>query len=139
MLAVRAATEDLTHELGRAPAEADLAARLGVSAARLRDAQLAEAAFAPFSLDAPLGDDSRAGSLADFLGGEDRRIEHMLGMQAVAAHWGELPARERTILTLRFHGNLSQAEIAARIGLSQMQVSRLISHALDYLCPRLLS
>jgi RNA polymerase sigma-B factor len=139
LLAVRAATEDLTHELARAPSEADLAARLGVSTADLRDAQLAEAAFTPLSLDAPLGDSSGKGSLADLLGGEDRRIEHMLGMQAVAAHWDELPPRERTILTLRFHGGLSQAEIGRRIGVSQMQVSRLISHALGYLRPRLLS
>jgi RNA polymerase sigma-B factor len=139
MLAVRSATEDLTHELGRAPSEADLAARLGASTADLRDAQLAETAFAPLWLDAPLSDSSGAGRLADHLGGEDRQIEHMLAMQAVATHWSELPPRERTILVLRFHGNLSQAEIGQRIGVSQMQVSRLISHALGYLRPRLLS
>jgi RNA polymerase sigma-B factor len=139
VLAVRAATEDLTHELARAPSEADLAAHLGVSTADLRDAQLAERAFTPLWLDAPISDNPGAGSLADYLGGEDRQIEHMLGMQAVAAHWDELPARERTILTLRFHGNLSQAEIGRRIGVSQMQVSRLLSHALGHLRPRLLS
>jgi RNA polymerase sigma-B factor len=139
MLAVRAATEDLTHELARAPSEADLAGRLGVSTADLRDAQLAETAFTPLWLDAPLRDSSGAGSLADRIGGEDRQIEHMLAMRAVAAHWEELPPRERTILVLRFHGGLSQAEIGRRIGVSQMQVSRLISHALGYLRPRLLS
>ena len=139
MLAVRAATEDLTHELARAPSEADLAARLGVSAADLRDAQLAETAFAPLWLDAPVGDSSGAGSLADLLGGEDRQIEHMLAMHAVAAHWGELPPRERAILVLRFHGGLSQAEVGRRTGVSQVHVSRLISHALGYLRPRLLS
>jgi RNA polymerase sigma-B factor len=138
MLAVRAATEDLTHELARVPSEADLAARLGVSTADLRDAQLAETAFTPLWLDAPLGDSPGAGRLADYLGGEDRQIEHMLAMQAVAAHWDELPVRERTILTLRFHGDLSQAEIGRRIGVSQIQVSRLLSHALGYLRPRLL-
>jgi RNA polymerase sigma-B factor len=139
MLAVRAATEDLTHELARAPAEADLAARLGVSTADLRDARLAETAFTPLWLDAPIGDSPGAGSIADHLGGEDGQIEHMLAMQAVAAHWDELPPRERAILVLRFHGGLSQAEIGRRTGISQMQVSRLISHALGYLRPRLLS
>ncbi len=133
VLAVRAATEDLTHELGRVPAEAELAARLAVSAAELRDARLAETAFRPSSLDEPLGTHSDAASLADLLGEDDRRIEHMLAMQVVAAHWDELPARERTILMFRFHGDLSQAEIGRRIGLSQMQVSRLLSHALGYL------
>jgi RNA polymerase sigma-B factor len=139
VLAVRAATEDLSHELGHAPAEADLAARLLVSTADLREARLAETAFRPFSLDAPLGDHSEASSLAELLGGEDQRIEHMLGMQVVAAHWDELPARERVVLMLRFHGDLSQAEIGRRVGVSQMQVSRLLSHALGYLRPYLLN
>jgi RNA polymerase sigma-B factor len=139
MLAVRAATEDLTHELARAPSEADLAARLGVSSADLRDARLAETAFTPLWLDAPLGDSPGAGSIADRVGAEDRQIEHMLAMQAVAAHWDELPPREQAILVLRFHGGLSQAEIGRRTGVSQVQVSRLISHALGYLRPRLLS
>jgi RNA polymerase sigma-B factor len=139
VMAARAATEDLTHELARAPSGADLAVRLAVSTADLRNAQLAEAAFAPLSLDAPLGGSSGTGSLADLLGGEDRQIEHMLGMQAVAAHWNELPPRERAVLTLRFHGNLTQAEIGRRIGVSQMRVSRLLSHALDYLRLLLLS
>lgn len=133
VLAVRAATEDLTHELGRVPAEADLAARLAVSAAELREARLAETAFRPFSLDEPLGVRSDAASLADLLGEDDGQIEHMLTMQVVAAHWDELPARERTILRFRFQGDLSQAEIGRRVGVSQMQVSRLLSHALGYL------
>jgi RNA polymerase sigma-B factor len=139
MLAVRGATEDLTHELARAPSEDDLAARLGVSSADLRDARLAETAFTPLWLDAPLRDSPGARSIADRVGGEDRQIEHMLAMQAVATHWDELPPRERTILVLRFHGGLSQAEIGRRTGVSQVQVSRLISHALGYLRPRLLS
>jgi RNA polymerase sigma-B factor len=138
VLAARAATEDLTHELGRLPAEADLAARLGVSAADLREARLAETAFRPVSLDAPVTSESGTVSLAELLGEDDRRIEHMLAMQAIAAHWGELPARERTVLILRFRGGLSQAEIGLRIGVSQMQVSRLLSHALGCLRLRLL-
>jgi RNA polymerase sigma-B factor len=137
MLAARVAAEDLTHELGRAPAEAELAVKLGASLADVRDAQLAETAYLPLSLDVPQSGRSGEGSLADRLGGEDQRIEHLLGMQAVAAHWGELPAREQAVLTLRFRGGLSQAEIGARIGVSQMQVSRLISHALGYLRPLL--
>jgi RNA polymerase sigma-B factor len=137
MLAARVAAEDLTHELGRAPAEAELAVKLGASLADVRDAQLAETAYLPLSLDVPQSGSSGEGSLADRLGGEDQRIEHLLGMQAVAAHWGELPAREQAVLTLRFRGGLSQAEIGARIGVSQMQVSRLISHALGYLRPLL--
>lgn len=60
-------------------------------------------------------------------------------MRAVAAHWVELPPREQVILALRFHSGLTQAEIGRRTGLSQEQVSRLISHVLGYLRSRLLS
>ena len=51
----------------------------------------------------------------------------------IAAHWGELPKREQRILLLRFYGDLTQAEIGKQLGISQMQVSRLLAHALGYL------
>jgi RNA polymerase sigma-B factor len=133
VLEVREATGHLTHELGRVPGESDLVRYLGVSGADLREARLAEMAFHPSSLDAPLRGQPDGATLADVIGEEDRRVEHMLGMQAVATHWGELPARERKILTLRFRGELTQAEIGLQLGVSQMQVSRLLSHALGHL------
>jgi RNA polymerase sigma-B factor len=138
---VRTATWQLTQELGRTPAESDLAGYLGVSRHELRNAQLAELASQPSSLDAPIsGSSARAGApmLADVLGGEDSRLEHMLDMQAVAKHWPELPLREQQILLMRFYGNMTQDQIGQQFGISQMRVSRLISHALGYLRPRLL-
>jgi RNA polymerase sigma-B factor len=60
-------------------------------------------------------------------------------MEAVAQHWDELPAREQRILLLRFYGNLTQEEIAAKLGISQMHVSRLQARALARLRNRLLS
>jgi RNA polymerase sigma-B factor len=135
---VRTATWQLTQELGRTPAEPDLARHLGVSGDDLRDARLAEMAFLPSSLDAPLSGQAGAGSLADLLGQEDPRMEHMLSMQAVATHWGELPEREQRILLLRFYGGMTQAQVGQQLGLSQMHVSRLLAHALGYLRPRLL-
>ncbi|MDQ2874699.1 MAG: sigma-70 family RNA polymerase sigma factor [Actinomycetota bacterium] len=135
---VRVATAAMTQELGRPPADAELIGNLGVDQASLRDARLAEVASHPCSLDAPIGGGAGITALTDLLGEDDPQIEHMLSMQAVAAHWGGLPARERAILTMRFQGNLTQSEIGARIGLSQMQVSRLLSHALDYLRPYLI-
>ena len=65
-------------------------------------------------------------------------MEHMLGMQAVAAHWGELPAREQEILLMDFCGGMTQAQIGERLRMSQMHVSRLRAHALGYLRSRLL-
>ena len=65
-------------------------------------------------------------------------MEHMLGMQAVATHWDELPAREQEILLMAFRGGLTQTQIGEQLRMSQMQVSRLRSHALGYLRSRLL-
>jgi RNA polymerase sigma-B factor len=130
---VRAVFGQLTQELGRTPAEADLARYLEVTAASLRDAQLAEMAFRPSSLDAPLAGHPGTFSLADLVGDEDPRIEHMLSMQAIATHWGDLPAREQQILMLRFGGELTQAQIGQQLGISQMHVSRLLAHALGHL------
>ena len=62
----------------------------------------------------------------------------MLGMHAVAAHWGELPLREQRILLMDFYGGMRQTEIGRQLGISQMHVSRLRAHALGYLRTRLL-
>jgi RNA polymerase sigma-B factor len=135
---VRAATWLLTQELGRTPAGPDLARHLGVSGADLRDAQLANMAFQPLSLNAPLIGQPGVASLADLLGEDDPQLEHVLNMQAVASHWGELPVRERQILLLRFYGGMTQAQVGQQLGISQMHVSRLLAHATGYLRRRLL-
>ncbi|MGI8452265.1 MAG: sigma-70 family RNA polymerase sigma factor [Streptosporangiaceae bacterium] len=135
---VRTATGQLTQELGRAPAESELAGRLAVSAEDLREAQRAEMAFTPSSLDMPIGGQPGTVTLADVLGAEDPAIECMLSMRAVAGYWGELPAREQRILVMRFYGDMTQAQIGHQFGLSQMHVSRLQAHALGYLRLRVL-
>ena len=137
-LQARAATWQLTQELGRMPAESDLAASLGVSDHDLRNAQLAEMAFQPSSLDVPLSGQPGAAMVADLLGEEDPQMDHMLDMLSVAAHWGELSPREQKILLMRFFDSMTQDQIGRQLGISQMQVSRLLSRALGYLRPRLL-
>jgi RNA polymerase sigma-B factor len=134
----RTATWQLAQELGRTPTESDLAVFLGVSGHELREAQLAEMTFQPSSLDAPLVGRPDAAMLADLLGEEDPQMDHMLCMQALATHWGELPSREQKILLMRFYDGMTQDQIGQRLGISQMQVSRLLGHALRYLRPRLL-
>jgi RNA polymerase sigma-B factor len=138
MLQARQATWQLAQELGRTPAESDIARHLGVSADELRHARRAELALQPSSLDSPLAGQPGTGTLADSLGEQDLRIEHMLDMNAVAAHWGELSLREQKILLMDFYGGMPQTEIGRRLGISQMQVSRLRAHALGYLRSRLL-
>jgi RNA polymerase sigma-B factor len=137
-LQLRDATGPLAHQLGRTPADSDLALHLGVSGARLRQARQAQLAFMPFSLEAPLSGQSASITLADALGEEDPRLEHMLGMNAVAAHWGELPPREQQVLIMDFQGDMTQAQIGRQLHISQMHVSRLRTRALGHLRARLL-
>ena len=135
---IRAATPKLAQDLGRTPSGPDLARHLRISDDELRDAQLAELAFFPSSLEAPLSAQPGSSTLADVLGADDPRIEHILSMQSVATHWRELPACEQKILLLRFYSGLTQVQIGQQLGMSQMQVSRRLAHALGYLRPRLL-
>jgi RNA polymerase sigma-B factor len=137
LLEVRAATEILTHRLGREPTEPELAGHLGVSENELLEARRADVVFHVYSLDAPLSERDDSNELADVLGAEDEQVQHTVDMESVTAHWGELPVREQRILLLRFYGNLTQAEIGERLGISQMHVSRLLARALDYLRQRL--
>ena len=73
------------------------------------------------------------------LGQDDQAVEHVIDMEAVRTHLDDLPEREQRILNLRFYGNLTQAEIGQRLGLSQMHVSRLLARALAYLRDQLTS
>ena len=138
VMEVREATWRLAQELGRMPTDSDLTRHLGIGADDLRHAQRAEMAFKSYSLDAPPAGQRDTRILADSLGAEDPRLEHMLSMRAVTAHWGELPPREQEILLMRFRGGLTQVQIGQRLCISQMQVSRLIARALGYLRSHLL-
>ncbi len=138
LLEVRKASSELTQQLGRVPGEAELARHLSVSDEDLRDARRADMFFTATSLDAPVSHGPGPANLADLLGEEDPGLEHTLDMDAVRAHWDELPHRERRILLMRFYGNMTQADIGARLGISQMHVSRLQASALSYLRERLL-
>jgi RNA polymerase sigma-B factor len=135
---VRNATWRLAQELGRTPAEADLARELGVSEDKVRHARRAALAFQPGSLDAPVNGQPGISTLADLLGQEDPSLERMLGMRAVAEHWAELPRRQQQILVMDFRGDMTQTQIGRQLGISQMHVSRLRTRALGYLRSRLL-
>ena len=114
VMQARTTTWQLAQELGRTPTESDLAASLGVSGHDLRNARLAEMAFEPSSLDAPPSGQPGTAMLADRLGEEDPQLDHMLDMQAVATHWGELSPYEQKILLMRFYGGMTQDRISQR-------------------------
>jgi len=138
LLELRKASEELTQQLGREPAEDELAARLGVSGDDMQEARQADLVFSTYSLDAPLSDREDPALLADVLGDDDPGVAHAIDMESVNAHWDELPEREQRILVMRFYGNLTQMEIGDRLGISQMHVSRLLARALAHLRSRLL-
>ena len=139
LLEMRAVSGELAQEHGRAPADDELAALLGVTGDDIRQARQAGLAFAASSLDAPVSDAEDAAPLSDMLGEDDQAVEHAIDMEAVRTHLDDLPEREQRILNLRFYGNLTQAEIGQRLGISQMHVSRLLTRALGYLRDQLTS
>ena len=139
LLEMRAITADLAQELGHAPSDGELAAALGATEDDIRGARQAALAFSASSLDAPLSEAGDAAPLSEMLGQDDEAVEHAIDMEAVRTHLDDLPEREQRILNLRFYGNLTQAEIGQRLGLSQMHVSRLLARALAYLRDQLTS
>jgi RNA polymerase sigma-B factor len=136
-LEIREATGPMTQELARAPEPAELAQRLHVTEEQVTEAQAAERAFQATSLDAPVSDEDGAATVGDLIGGDDPRIEQAVNLEAVKTHWDELDGQSQELLTLRFYGNLTQSEIGDRLGVSQMQVSRLLRRALGFLRSRL--
>jgi len=137
VLEVRQAEHRLTQQLGRTPTDPELAGDLGIGDADIREARQAGLVLQPLSLDEPLNGLTGAASLSDLLGADDPQLEHVLGMQAIATHWAELAPREQQIVVLRYYRGMTQAQIGQQLGLSQVQVSRLLARALSYLRPRL--
>ena len=123
--------DTLGQQLGRSPTPRDVAEHLGVGEDHVLEALVASSAYRPVSLFAPLGGDDDAGTLADVLGDDDRAIDGVEFRHAVRPLIARLPERERRILSLRFYGNRTQAQIADDLGISQMHVSRLLSRTLD--------
>jgi RNA polymerase sigma-B factor len=134
VLKVNEAVEHLSGELGRSPAPQQVAARLGLPVEDVLEAMEAGAAYDTVSLDAPLrsNEDERA-TFADSIGETDERFELVEHSVTLGRALRAMPERERTILFLRFAEGLTQVEIAERIGISQMHVSRLIRRALERL------
>ncbi|MFC4109251.1 SigB/SigF/SigG family RNA polymerase sigma factor [Micromonospora zhanjiangensis] len=132
ILEVGQATAALTSELSRAPSVAELSRRLETPEEEILAALESAAGYSPASLNAPVGGESSA-EFGDLVGESDNELESVDDRVTVSGLLGRLPWRERRILAMRFYGNQTQAEIAARFGISQMHVSRLLSRALTWL------
>jgi RNA polymerase sigma-B factor len=129
--AIREAESDLSQELGRSPTLDEVAQRVDVSPERVLEAKEVAAARTPVSTDGSATDSEAPEPLplAAIEVGFDQAEARALLRPALE----RLPGREREILMLRFVGERTQAEIARIIGVSQMQVSRLITRSLNQL------
>lgn len=131
-LALVAATQELTHELGRSPKVSELAHRIGVGEDEVVETLVSLQHYSAGSLDAPVdGDDGPP--LAECLGENETAYAGVDDAVSVQPLLATLPPRDRHILCLRFFQGWTQSQIAADIGVTQMQVSRLLSRALKRL------
>jgi RNA polymerase sigma-B factor len=129
-LQVEHATEDLRRRLGRTPSAREVAEATGVELREIVEAAEASAAADTVSLETAGSGEGHNESVADVLGSEDERYELVEWEASIAPALRALPARERVILHLRFVEDLTQFEIGAMMGISQMHVSRLLRRSL---------
>jgi RNA polymerase sigma-B factor len=131
-LRVERLQSELTRELQRQPTVMELAERAGVNEEQVLEAREAVGAYRAASLDAPRrGEhDGEADTLADGFGGEEDGFTRAEERATLDRLMDAISPREREILRLRFEEDLTQAEIGERIGVSQMQVSRLIRQSM---------
>jgi len=128
--ALRKATDTLTHALGREPTIAELAAHLGAEPEEIVEAIDAAGAYTTASLDHPVNTDEQGASLLDFMGEEDARFEAVIDRQVLTELLAKLGPRDKQILLMRYFRGMTQAEIGAELGVSQMQISRLLGRIL---------
>ncbi|MEZ0341006.1 SigB/SigF/SigG family RNA polymerase sigma factor [Mycobacterium sp. pV006] len=127
-------TNELTHQLGRAPTAGELARALDVDRADVVETLTAAAGFKAKSIDerSPREDDA-APALVDRLGSCDPDMDFVEDRDALRVQLQSLPEREYRIVIMRFFESLTQSEIAQRMGISQMHVSRLLAQSLQRL------
>ena len=129
--------EAKTAELGRAPTIAELAEATGAAEDEVVEALQTSEAYSTRSLSQPLGRETDEETMQDVLGIDDQGFSEVEDSYLVEAGLSALDERERRIVELRFFEGLTQSEIAARVGISQMHVSRLLRRALHLMRGRL--
>jgi RNA polymerase sigma-B factor len=128
-MAITDANNALMHTLGRSATVADIAAHLKITEEEVLEGLEGARAYSATSLSTPVAADESM-SLGDTLGEDEHEYELTELRMVLGVAMAHLDEREQTILSLRFYGNMTQSDIAARIGVSQMHVSRLITRAL---------
>jgi RNA polymerase sigma-B factor len=133
MAQVEKSAERLSVELQRSPSVGEIAERLDVDPLDVLDVLEADQKRRPLSLDRPAGGDEEESPAAEWIGDEDENFALVDDFDAIKGAMPQLDHREREVLRLRFAEELSQSQIAARIGYSQMHVSRILRGALERL------
>jgi RNA polymerase sigma-B factor len=129
-LLVARAADELAGTLGRSPSAGEVSAATGLSTERVIEAMTAATALNAESLDAPTGDDETTDGYGR-LGYRDDEFERAEARSTVASVLSRLSRRERDLLEMRFGQDLTQSQIGARLGISQMHVSRLLRRAVN--------
>ena len=130
-LRLGSATADLSQRLGRAPTATELAGELGMDRDEVIEGLVAGSSYNTLSIDSGGGsDDDDARAIADTLGDVDAGLDQIENRESLRPLLEALPERERTVLVLRFFESMTQTQIADRVGISQMHVSRLLSKSL---------
>ncbi len=133
-LAVQRTERGLANRLGRSPRVTDIAEEMGISVEQVLVALDAGQAHDALSLDAPQeGREGERESLVSTIGSTDSRYELIEYSTTIEATIHQLPPRDRRVLQLRFGQDLTQSQIAEQVGVSQMQVSRIIRRSLERL------
>ena len=132
-LEITKATSDLSQQLGRSPTVSDIASHLGVTDEDVIEGLDSGHAYRALSLHAPVAGEEATTELADLLGDVDPDMQGVEDREALRPLVAKLPKREQRIIAMRFFGNMTQSQIAAELGISQMHVSRLLSHAFGVL------
>ena len=131
--AIASCEPELTQVLGRSPTVRELAEELGADEDHVMEALASDGYFNLVSLDMPAGWDDSSRSLADEVGQEDWLMNWVENHEMLAPVLAKLTDREKRLLWLRFEKGWKQTQIAAELGISQMQVSRLLSALLQRL------
>ncbi|MCZ4099302.1 RNA polymerase sigma factor SigF [Streptomyces sp. SID13666] len=130
-LSLAKAIDELSAGLDRSPTTAELAAHLDLTTDEVVDGLMASNGYTAGSLDMPASeDDERGGGLADLIGDLDPAMAGVENLQTLKPLVAQLNERDRRILQMRFGDELTQAQIGAELGVSQMHVSRLLSSVL---------
>lgn len=138
-LDVTRAVPTLSQTLGRSPSVADIAVHLGATEEDVLAGMYCGNAYTTRSLNAPVRCDDGDTELAELVGEDDLQLESVPDVHTVRQLVTELPKRDQRILSLRFDAGLNQSQIAERIGVSQMHVSRLLNRSLGILRQRMLA